>query len=182
MQSRLPRSARAQYAEDEALIRGVVRRVQRRARGFGHRLPPDEVESLVLESLAKNWRVELQHTGRAQFLTVCAWYAVLDHAKSLQRRWDREETFDPEAERDLTAAGSAPSPEIETLRRENARMVRRALKGLGPRAGLVLTLYHLDGWSHAEIAAHLGIQEISARTNALKARRRLAVLLRELGF
>jgi RNA polymerase sigma-70 factor, ECF subfamily len=59
--------------------------------------------------------------------------------------------------------------------------VRRAIEDLGPEEREVVRLYHLEGWSHAQIGAALGIPVGTVKSRAFRARRQLADALAHLG-
>jgi RNA polymerase sigma-70 factor, ECF subfamily len=58
--------------------------------------------------------------------------------------------------------------------------VRRAIEALDPEEREVVRLYHLEGWSHAQIAAHLGIPVGTVKSRSFRARRQLAAALAHL--
>ena len=64
------------------------------------------------------------------------------------------------------------------LRGDLARFLAR----LEPRARQLLWLAHVEGWSHADLAAALGLKEASVRVLLFRARQRLAALLRAHGY
>ena len=80
-------------------------------------------------------------------------------------------------------ADAVPSPEASPLdvmlRSEIVRRVRAALDALPPRYRVPIRLYHLDGLSHAKIAAALDVPVGTVRSLVARARRKLAVLLAE---
>lgn len=51
----------------------------------------------------------------------------------------------------------APSPEQVAIGRDDLRRLDAVLDGLPPKARLALLLFRVDGLSHAEIAARLGV-------------------------
>lgn len=78
-------------------------------------------------------------------------------------------------EEGLVAGGERPdvAAEREAL---NGRL-RAALAQLPPRRSLAVTLFDVEGYSHAEIAEMLGIPEGTVRSEVFHARRRLRTLL-----
>jgi RNA polymerase sigma-70 factor, ECF subfamily len=62
-------------------------------------------------------------------------------------------------------------------RRRLSEHLRAALAELPERQRLAVTLYDAEGYSHAEIAAILGVPEGTVRSDVFHARRRLRVLL-----
>ncbi|HEV3075485.1 MAG TPA: sigma-70 family RNA polymerase sigma factor, partial [Thermoanaerobaculia bacterium] len=73
--------------------------------------------------------------------------------------------------------GSAPAPDAA------ARIdLHRLLARLAPRERQILWLAHVEGGSHADIAAITGLGPASIRVLLFRARRRLAGLLRAAGL
>ena len=70
-----------------------------------------------------------------------------------------------------------PSPLARLERLEIAERVLAALDRLPARYRVPLTLYHIDGLTHAKVARTLGVPEGTARSLVARARRRLATLL-----
>ena len=56
--------------------------------------------------------------------------------------------------------------------------IRLRILQLNPRERALLWLAYAQGWSHAEIAASLGVRTASMKALLHRARRRLAALLR----
>lgn len=78
-------------------------------------------------------------------------------------------------EEGLVAGGARPDAVAE---REALRgRLRAALAQLPPRRSLAVTLFDVEGYSHAEIAGMLGIPEGTVRSEVFHARRRLRTLL-----
>jgi len=80
---------------------------------------------------------------------------------------------------EMTKASLAPSPLEHLLQSEMVRRVGAALDALPPRYRVPIRLYHLDGLSHAKIAATLGIPVATVRSLVARARKKLAPLLAE---
>src|SRR6266566_2042664 len=75
----------------------------------------------------------------------------------------------------LTAGG--PRPDTTAERRALNQRLREALAELPERRRLAVVLFDVEGYSHGEIAAILGIPEGTVRSEVFHARRRLRVLL-----
>jgi RNA polymerase sigma-70 factor (ECF subfamily) len=75
----------------------------------------------------------------------------------------------------LTAGG--PRPDTTAERRELGERLRQALAELPERRRVAVVLFDVEGYSHAEIAAVLGIPEGTVRSEVFHARRRLRALL-----
>jgi RNA polymerase sigma factor (sigma-70 family) len=87
---------------------------------------------------------------------------------NLYRGWDGS---------DDVAASAGPSPLDRVLRAEMAERVAAALNALPPRYRVPVRLYHLDGLSHAKIAASLDVPVATVRSLVARARRKLVPLL-----
>lgn len=75
----------------------------------------------------------------------------------------------------LIAGGARPDAEAE--RRALGGRLRQALAELPPRRRLAVVLFDVEGYSHGEIAAILGIPEGTVRSEVFHARRTLRALL-----
>jgi RNA polymerase sigma factor (sigma-70 family) len=80
---------------------------------------------------------------------------------------------------EMVNASQAPSPLEYLLQSEMVRRVAAALEALPPRYRVPIRLYHLDGLSHAKIAATLDIPVATVRSLVARARKKLAPLLAE---
>jgi RNA polymerase sigma factor (sigma-70 family) len=80
---------------------------------------------------------------------------------------------------DITYASRDGSPLDHLLHSEMVERVRAALEALPPRYRVPIRLYHLDGLSHAKIAAALSVPVPTVRSLVARARRKLAPLLAE---
>jgi RNA polymerase sigma factor (sigma-70 family) len=80
---------------------------------------------------------------------------------------------------EMVNASQAPSPLEHLLQSEMVRRVGAALEALPPRYRVPIRLYHLDGLSHAKIAATLDIPVATVRSLVARARKKLAPLLAE---
>jgi RNA polymerase sigma-70 factor (ECF subfamily) len=75
----------------------------------------------------------------------------------------------------LIAGGARPDAVAERAALNDR--LRGALAQLPPRRSLAVTLFDVEGYSHAEIAEMLGIPEGTVRSEVFHARRRLRTLL-----
>jgi len=75
----------------------------------------------------------------------------------------------------LTAGG--PRPDTTAERQALGERLRQALAELHERRRVAVVLFDVEGYSHAEIAAVLGIPEGTVRSEVFHARRRLRALL-----
>ncbi len=76
-----------------------------------------------------------------------------------------------------TMAAAGPGPDTETDRALLRERLREALTGLPERQRVAVVLFEVEGYSHAEIGALLGIPEGTARSDVFHARRRLRIAL-----
>ena len=76
-----------------------------------------------------------------------------------------------------TTRGADPGPDIETDRRAFLAAFRGALDRLPERQRLAVTLFDVEGYSHAEIAGILDIPQGTVRSDVFHARRLLRTAL-----
>ncbi|MEE8386677.1 MAG: sigma-70 family RNA polymerase sigma factor [Dehalococcoidia bacterium] len=77
-----------------------------------------------------------------------------------------------------STTGGGPGPDVETDRRAFMEAFRAALQALPERQRAAVTLFDVEGYSHAEIAEILGIPQGTVRSDVFHARRRLRGALR----
>ena len=87
---------------------------------------------------------------------------------NLYRGWDGSDDI---------AASTGPSPLDRVLHAEMAERVAVALNALPPRYRVPVRLYHLDGLSHAKIAASLDLPVGTVRSRLFYARQQLQAYL-----
>jgi len=98
--------------------------------------------------------------GRA-YLYRAAQNQALDRARSRQRR-DRRDGEWVAGHADLSGAEPAdtrPNAEAAMLAREDAEALAKAIEALPEGAGRAFRLHKIDGLSHAQVAARLGISK-----------------------
>lgn len=100
---------------------------------------------------------------------------LLQIVRNQARNWlDRRRWRDvPAEERSHEQPGTDESPESAAERRQ----LLAALALLGPAQREVLLLHDLEGWTHCEIAAAVGISEVMSRQHLFRARRELRAKL-----
>ncbi len=105
---------------------------------------------------------------------------AIDHVRADRARstptvplGESEASADPVTE----LADPGPSPLERLERGEIVSRVLAALERLPARYRVPLTLYHIDGLTHAKVARTLGVPEATVRSLVLRARRKLARLL-----
>ena len=72
-----------------------------------------------------------------------------------------------------STTGGGAGPDVETDRRAFLEAFRSALARLPERQRMAVTLFDVEGYSHAEIADILGIPQGTVRSDVFHARRRL---------
>lgn len=77
------------------------------------------------------------------------------------------------AARDDDFPAPAPGPDSAAGRAELSRLVEAAIEELPSHLRVPLVLRAVEGWSYEEIAAACGVTPATARTQVMKARRRL---------
>lgn len=146
---------------------GVARRVARALLG-----DPDDADDAAQDALLSALVKLEQYDPRRPFgpwlLRIVA-NAATDRRR--RRKVRRAEPLDP----GLVAGGIRPDTAAE--RRALSERLRQALADLPERRRIAVVLFDVEGYSHAEIAAVLGIPEGSVRSEVFHARRRLRVLL-----
>jgi len=105
---------------------------------------------------------------------------AIDHVRSDRARngsvvtiGEREDSIDPLVE----VADPTPSPLDRVEQREVVGSVLAALERMPARYRVPLTLYHIDGLTHAKVARTLGVPEGTVRSLVARARQKLARLL-----
>lgn len=134
-------------------------------------LADDVLQESFLRLLRATRFVPENEEHRRRYLYRIAANLLRDHARSPARRED------PIAEFELPAPAAA-SYGHDGLRADMAR----AFAELGERERQLLWLAHVEGYSHDEIAAALGIKTKSVRVLLFRARQKLAGVLRGAGF
>ncbi len=79
---------------------------------------------------------------------------------------------------DLDEAHQLPAPDASAIERLTLEEVKALIDRLPDGCRLVLLLYTVEGYSHAEIAALLGIGESGSKAQLTRARQRLTALAR----
>jgi RNA polymerase sigma-70 factor (ECF subfamily) len=121
----------------------------------------------------------------ASYLFRMANNLVLDRLREARRRSRRERDWTGElhGDQDLAfeIADPAPTSEQQVMDREEARILRDAIAQLPPGAQRVLRLHKMDGLSHAEVAATLGISKSAVEKHMATAMAHLRRILRDWG-
>ncbi len=117
----------------------------------------------------------------ASYLFTMAGRLALDHIRQHKRRQSRDEKWTDENTQ--TTGGFATSQEEDgearLLRAERIQKVRDAIAQLPPKARQVFEMHRLQGRSHKQIAAELGIAVSTVEKHVIRAMRELTTTLRD---
>lgn len=140
----------------------VARRVARTLLG------PEDADDAVQEAFISAWRAIGRYDRRRPFRP-WLFRIVLNAARDLLRRQKvrRAEPITP------AHASGGPSPETNASRALLRDRLDAALKALPERQRLAVTLFDVEGYAHAEIAALLEVPEGTVRSDVFHARRAL---------
>lgn len=128
-----------------------------------------EAEDVVQEAfLAALTTPALPEGDVGAWMRAIAARKALDHFRSTRRR----------AEQQLGATEAPGTTQDETAARDDVLAVREALARLSAKDRALLVLVDLEGHSLAEAAEILGSTHVAVRLRAVRARRKLAALLR----
>jgi RNA polymerase sigma-70 factor (ECF subfamily) len=133
---------------------------------------PDDADDAAQDAFFAAWRFRERFDPGRPFRPWIARIA-LNAARDLKRRRTIRQTepLPP----DLASRGETPLDRTERALL-NARLAD-ALAGLSERQRLAVVLFEVEGFSHAEVGALLGIPEGTARSEVFHARRRLRAVL-----
>jgi RNA polymerase sigma-70 factor (ECF subfamily) len=146
---------------------GVARRVARAVLGNAEDAD-DAAQDAMLSALLKLDQYDPRRPFGPWLLRIVA-NAATDRRR--RRTVRRTEPLDV----GFTAGGARPDTTME--RRALGERLRQALAELPERRRIAVVLFDVEGYSHAEIAAMLGLPEGTVRSEVFHARRRLRVLL-----
>lgn len=106
---------------------------------------------------------------------------MLDGVRERRRRAARDEAWSDASGvvSDGVSVADLPSPEDAAWARLKLDQVTAALEGLAPNARTALRLHRIDGLTHAEIAARMGVSRSSVEKYLSAA---LAGLLKQVGW
>jgi len=162
------RAVRAMYAGYGRLVFAVAHRV------LGDRSLADEATQ---QTFVQAWRAASSFDvdrDPAPWLATIARRVAIDIQRREQRR--PATALDDAPPDDSSMVTSAPSAEQlwETWE------VRAAIESLAPDERTIVQLQHLEGYTHQEIADHLGIAVGTVKSRSFRAHRTLATRLRHL--
>ena len=145
-----------------------------------------EAEDIVQELWLKLGAVPAGPIGNPRaYLYRMAQNLVLDRLREQRRRAARDQSFSDEAT-GYAAGGTDPvdpgdTAEQQLMAREDVERLKRAIATLPEGAQRVLRLHKLEGLSHGDVAARLGISRSGVEKHMAAAMAHLRRVLRELG-
>ncbi|MGQ9696824.1 MAG: RNA polymerase sigma factor [Armatimonadota bacterium] len=166
-------------AGEQSALRELYDRHHRRVFNIAYRMlgDPEDAEELVPEVFLKIWRNCRSFKGKCRFTTwlyqiTANWAVDRLRAKRIRRSTSLEDMSQPEA----AAAFREPeheSPERAYLRTEEVQELHNAIQQLSHEERLLVTLYHLQGFSYQEIQDITGIKTANIKSKLFRARQRL---------
>ncbi|RFP63703.1 RNA polymerase sigma factor [Hymenobacter lapidiphilus] len=138
-----------------------------------------EAEDVLQEAFLSAFRELHSYKGDSSF---GSWLKRIVINKSINCLRNRRLSLVPLGEQHDAAAEATdygPEPEITSWR---ADVVRRCVQDLPDGYRVVLTLYLLEGYDHAEIAGILNISESTSKSQYSRARKKLLELARQHGL
>lgn len=135
-------------------------------------LDPEDADDAVQEAFISAWRAIGRYDRRRPFRP-WLFRVVLNAARDLLRR-QRVRRAQPIT---TAHASTGPSPETYASRALLRARLNEALAVLPERQRLAITLFDLEGYAHAEIAALLDVPEGTVRSDVFHARRALRTAL-----
>ncbi|HTL70028.1 MAG TPA: sigma-70 family RNA polymerase sigma factor [Candidatus Eisenbacteria bacterium] len=118
-----------------------------------------------------------------KFLSVSACHRTLDRVKAMSR--EEAKTVSPDAEGPEPGwelETRLPDPSQEAARREREVVLGAVLASLEPRERFCVEMHYLEGLTHREIAAVLGIPQDTVSTVIRRTREKLKSRLTEAGL
>jgi RNA polymerase sigma-70 factor (ECF subfamily) len=170
----------ARIAGGDRLAMGVLyARHHVRVFRFVLRLIGDETmaEDIATEVFLDVWRRADRFEGRS---AVSTWVLGIARFKALSAR--RRHVAEPlDEETAQTIADPADNPASVLEKKDTSTIIRRCLKSLPPQHREIIDLAYYHEKSLEEVAAIVGIPKNTVKTRMLRARMRLAGLLRNAG-
>jgi RNA polymerase sigma-70 factor (ECF subfamily) len=160
-------------AGDQAAFSDLVRMHQDEVFTLALRLVADRelAADVSQEAFVRAWRALPNFRGDAQFST---WmHRITVNAAWSQRRKQRRHQADPIDEAFSDPPSDAISPERAAESAAIQTKLRGALKQLPGPTRAVVVMKDIYGWSHGEIADHLGITVAAAKVRLHRGRKQL---------
>ena len=130
----------------------------------------ERAEDLAQEAFLRLWQSAASYAeqGKLQGLLYSIAVNLVRSEERRARRWRVLSVLLP-----VVPEGLAPAAPAALLARERERHLARALAELPLAHRVPLVLSEIDGWSHREIAAHLGCRKGTVKSRLHRARRAL---------
>src|SRR5689334_1796950 len=159
----------------------LVRRYQRMVYALALSLVrEDEAEDVAQEAFLRAFRNLDLLADAAKFgvwLRRITFGVAIDHVRSVRTRNVASVSLESEDTAAVEPMDAVPSPLQQLERREVVDRVLSALDQMPARYRVPLTLYHLDGLTHAKVAQALDVPEGTVRSLVARARKKLMRLL-----
>ena len=170
-------AARNSSQERDAAFRALVQRYQPTVYAVALSLVrPEDADDVAQDAFIrafKNLDVLADPSRFGVWLRRITFGVSIDHVRADRARLDRLD--------DQTDLATAPDTDLDPLqrveRKEVASRVLAALERMPARYRIPLTLYHIDGLSHAKVARTLGVPDATVRSLVARARRKLTRIL-----
>jgi RNA polymerase sigma-70 factor (ECF subfamily) len=161
---------------DPGAVRAVYRAYGGLVYAVAHRVlgQPDLADEATQQTFVRAWqaadRLDPQRDPGPWLATIAKRAALDIHRREARRRANALD----DVATDHPAVVTLP-PDLDTL--DSVWQVRRAIEALPPDEAVIVRLQHLDGITHTEIAAKLGIALGTVKSRSHRAHMKLAVLL-----
>lgn len=164
---------------DESAFKELFDRHHRMVYNLAFRMTGNhsDAEEIAPEVFVKVWRKASEFRGQSRvstWLYRIAANMAMDRMRSARTTkevfWEDLAPVDKEMP-DLRQA--TETPEDAAMRREDNRILAAAIERLSADDRLLVTLYHLQGCSYAEIEDITGISQVNIKSKLFRARRRL---------
>lgn len=164
---------------DEDAFRELFDRHHRMIYNLAYRMTGNhaDAEELVPDVFVRVWQKAGEFRGGSR---VSTWLYRIAANLAMDRlraaRHTREVFWEDLAPQDQLATDRSESdegPEFVTLRKEAGRHLAAAMEKLNPEDRLLVTLYHLQDCSYAEIEDITGVSTTNIKSRLFRARRRL---------
>lgn len=169
---------------DQAAFQMLYERHHRMVYNLAFRLLGNhaDAEEVLPDVFVKVWQKAGEFRGQSRVTT---WLYRVTSNMAMDRlraaRVGREVYYEDLtiAEKEMPDRGAASeTPEQAVLRQEDERALELALGRLGAEDRLLVTLYHLQGCSYAEIEEITGVTPVNIKSKLFRARRRLRDILK----
>ena len=163
---------------DQAAFQALYERHHRMIYNLAFRMLGNhaDAEEVTPDVFVKVWQKAAEFRGHSR---VSTWIYRIAANMAMDRlrsaRVGREVFWDDltPVEKEMPDREAAETPEEALLRQEDHRTLAGAMSHLGAEDRLLVTLYHLQGLTYAEIEEITGITPVNIKSKLFRARRRL---------